>query len=178
MKRVLLLGAGHSRQKMITHAWSPEPDFSACDLVIHDIDPGVTEATRRFDLNQFPYLLGDEEFDEIHAYEVLEHTGRQGDAGFFFGQFRELWRALKPNGLLMLSVPIWNSDVAWGVPDHCRVLPPCVFGFLSPEYERRFGHVPGAGDYSRWRKGLDLRVIDQAEHRGSSRYFVLLQAVK
>jgi len=178
MKRILLLGAGHSRKKMLRTALSPESDFNGADLVIHDIDPGVTDATLRFDLEELPYPLQSNSFDEIHAYEVLEHTGIQGDAEFFFRQFHSLWSALKPDGLLAISVPIWNTQVALGVPDHKRILPPCIFEFLSPEYEKRFGHIDGAADYSRFRGPLDLRIVGQKEDQASGRFYVLMRAVK
>lgn len=178
-KRVLLLGAGHSRDKLIVHdQLTPENDFSGVDLVIHDFDPDVTDATLTFDLEWLPYPIGDNLYDEIHAYEVLEHTGSQGAAVFFFDQFRELWRALKPGGVLALSVPIWNSPTALGVPDHKRVLPPGIFGFLSAEYEKRFEGVTGVGDYRKYRREMDFRIIAVREHAGTQRCFVLMQALK
>jgi cyclopropane fatty-acyl-phospholipid synthase-like methyltransferase len=178
-KKVLLLGAGKSRKKMIVHHLSPEIDFgSEAELTIHDFDPAIADATLRFDLETLPYPLLNDWYDEIHAYEVLEHTGRQGDAHFFFDQFRELWFALRAGGLLALSVPIWNSETAWGVPDHKRVFPPGIFGFLSPLYEKRFANVEGVGDYRSYRRQMDLRVLNFEAHAPSQRFFVLLQAFK
>ena len=51
------------------------------DLVTLDVNadhsPDVVH-----DLESVPLPFADETFDEIHAYEVLEHTGAQGDHVF------------------------------------------------------------------------------------------------
>ncbi len=84
--------------------------------------------------------LPDDLYDEIHAYEVLEHTGRQGDYRFFFAQFEEFWRILKPGGLLCATVPSWRSEWAWGDPSHTRVITPGTLAFLSQkQYELQVG---------------------------------------
>jgi len=163
---VLLLGCGNMHDKRIN--FSPEPEYQDvlgkgspwdsfdkyAKLWLHDQVPELKEKFEDtidglfilHDLNQLPYPWADEMFDEIHAYEVLEHCGRQGDGDFFFAQFNEFWRMLKPGGYFMLSVPMWDAEVAWGVPDHVRVLPPGIFGFLTKDYYDNIGK-PGYGDY-------------------------------
>lgn len=118
---------------------------------MHDKDPDLGKHSTH-NLNDLPYPWKDNEFDEIHAYEVLEHCGRQGDGDFFFGQFNEFWRILKPGGFMMISVPMWDAEVAWGVPDHCRVLPPGIFAYLTADYYENVGK-PGFGDYRKYLKG-------------------------
>ena len=56
-------------------------------------------------MNKLPLPFDNDTFDEIHAYEVLEHVGKQGDYIFFFAQFSDLYRILKPNGLLVAMSP-------------------------------------------------------------------------
>ena len=47
-----------------------------------------------WDLTVHPLPFKDNEFDEIHAYQVLEHLAYQGDYEFFFKEFTEYHRIL------------------------------------------------------------------------------------
>ena len=87
----LLIGAGNNRDKKIT--FKDIPSEWSGELVTLDIDPECNPDIIH-DLNDLPMPFDDDMFDEIHAYEVLEHTGRQGDWLFFFNQFSEFWRIL------------------------------------------------------------------------------------
>ena len=92
------------------------------------------------DLTQLPLPFADNEFDEIHAYEVLEHTGAQGDYKFFFAQFEEFYRILKNGGVLMATCPSRNSPWAWGDPSHTRLVQPENLIFLDQsEYIKQVG---------------------------------------
>ena len=77
--RELLIGAGHSREKRI---WLKEySQFQ--NLVTLDINPDCKPSVVA-DLNCWTDLpFKADTFDEIHAYEVLEHVGKQGDWRFF-----------------------------------------------------------------------------------------------
>lgn len=68
------------------------------------------------------YTLRCDIFDEIHAYEVLEHLGQQGDESSFFRHFSEIWRILKPHGHLYATVPSRFSGWLWGDPSHRRAI--------------------------------------------------------
>lgn len=122
----LLIGCGHRRVKTLylqgRQSWN--------ELVTLDINPD-TGCDIVHDLNVFPYPFQDNTFSEIHAYEVLEHTGKLGDAVFFFKQFEELHRILEPDGFLFASVPRWNSLWAFGDPSHTRVISEGSLSFLS-----------------------------------------------
>ncbi len=126
--RELLVGCGISRERRITidnrEGWS--------SLVTLDIDRGVNPDVVH-DLEVLPYPFQDEAFNEIHAYEVLEHCGRQGDWQFFFDQFAEFWRILRPNGLLYATVPSWDSCGAWGDPGHTRIINEMTINFLRQD---------------------------------------------
>lgn len=83
----------------------------------------------------YPYgvlhLMLEDYWDEIHAYEVLEHLGRQGDALSFFRQMSELWRLLKPGGFLVAEVPSRFSGNLWGDPGHSRAIVEETLVFLD-----------------------------------------------
>ncbi|MCK5346556.1 MAG: methyltransferase domain-containing protein, partial [Candidatus Heimdallarchaeota archaeon] len=110
----LILGCGHRVDKKLM---SPTEDLSYHDAVTLDINPAV-KPDYTVDLNDVVLPFGDDIFDEIHCYEVLEHLGEQGDHEFFFDQFSEFWRILKNDGLFIATVPAWDSEWAWGDPSH------------------------------------------------------------
>lgn len=132
----LLIGAGNNRDKKIT--FKDIPSEWSGELVTLDIDPECNPDIIH-DLNDLPLPFDDDMFDEIHAYEVLEHTGRQGDWLFFFNQFSEFWRILKPGGYFIGTCPMWDSPWAWGDPGHTRIISPESLIFLSQEEYKQIG---------------------------------------
>ncbi len=99
--------------------------------------------------NDFPlYGLPGGPYDEIHAYEVLEHFGRQGDYRGFFNTFHSFHMALKPGGLLIGSCPMpehtFRSD-----PGHTRVISSSTLSFLTKKHYERLGKIV-TSDYRRF----------------------------
>lgn len=133
----LLLGCGTERTKRIS--FEDIPKRWSKDLVTLDMDETLKPDVVH-DLNITPYPFDDNRFDEIHAYEVLEHFGTQGDFRGFFEQFSELHRILKPQGWLIGTCPNWDSLWAWADPGHRRVITPQTLSFLSQaEYKKQVG---------------------------------------
>jgi len=134
----LLLGCGSRSKKLL---WlNGKKEWAG--LVRLDIEashkPDVVH-----DLNVLPWPFDEDQFNEIHAYEVLEHLGQQGDARAFLGQFAEAWRILKPDGFLFATCPSVNSAWLWGDPSHRRVVSAETLYFLSqPNYTREVGVTP------------------------------------
>lgn len=156
----LLLGCGNSRAKKVTGTWTT-PTFE--NLTTLDIDPGVNPDVVH-DLNDLPYPFADNQFDEIHCYEVLEHCGRQGDWRFFFAQFGELWRILKPDGLLVATVPMCTSPWAWGDPGHTRVISKESLIFLDQREYTQIGET-SMTDYRPWWSGnFEMFAVNEHEH--------------
>lgn len=126
----LLLGAGSSRDKKLVYAGRREwRDLVTLD---HNVDhaPDVVH-----DLNDPELPFAADTFDEVHAYCVLEHIGRQGDWRFFFAQWSDFWRVMKPGATFHGMCPAWNSPWAWGDPSHTRIISPQSLIFLAqPEY--------------------------------------------
>ena len=134
-KRELLLGCGAEKSKRM----SVSDDFWWHNLTTLDINPDHKPDVV-WDLMQLPLPFLDNSFDEIHAYEVLEHTGQQGDYRFFFRQFSEFWRILQPDGYLFATVPAYDSLWAWGDPSHSRIINQGTLSFLSQKiYEQDIG---------------------------------------
>jgi len=141
MRKELLIGCGRNREKQVImeerKEWGELVTLDICPLHSPDV---------LHDLNVLPLPFNVEEFDEIHAYEVLEHIGKQGDYKGFFNEFQEYYRILKPNGYFCGSVPLRTSVWAWGDPGHTRVLSAETFQFLSQEFYQQVG-ITAATDY-------------------------------
>ena len=171
MKTELLIGCGESREKKMSLK-ADEGKWN--NLTTLDFYP-ESGADVLHDLEVFPYPFEDNSFDEIHAYEVLEHTGQQGDWRFFFDQFAELYRILKPGGYLLGTVPAWNSLWAWADPSHKRVLSHGSFVFLSQDqYIQQVGKTPMT-DFRHYWKGDFVPVY---QHMAGEHFQFVLQAKK
>lgn len=126
-----------------------------------------------WDLNDTSLPFDDDTFDEIHAYEVLEHLGAQGDWKFFFAQWSDFWRILKPGGVFIGTCPAWNSPWAFGDPSHTRIISAESLIFLSqPAYEQ-VGQTPMSDFRFFYRADFDIIHSHTAE-----RFEFVLQAVK
>lgn len=168
MSHQLLLGCGNSRRKQM-HAGNPDWD----DFVTVDIDPDCG-ADVIHDLGALPYPFGDSEFDEIHAYEVLEHVGAQGDWRFFFAQFTELHRILCADGHIFISVPSLKSEWLWGDPGHTRALPLATFSWLAQAHYEQVGKTAATDYRSVWKGNL----VTQAHADDGSSLRLVLQKVE
>lgn len=163
----LLIGAGNSRVKQLAN---PETGEKWRGLVTLDIDPD-SKPDVLWNLEHMPLPFEDETFEEIHAYEVLEHFGEQGDWRAFFRHFEEFHRILKPGGWFFATVPMWDSEWAWGDPGHTRVITPGTLQFLSQEaYENGVG-TSTMTDYRNWYKA-DFHIAGCSES-GDRLCFVL-----
>lgn len=141
----LLIGAGHSRHRRV-HI---EGELGWKSLVTLDMNPD-TKPDIVHDLSVLPYPIETSRFDEIHAYEVLEHVGKQGDWQFFFAQFDEFARILKPQGVICITSPTAPDPWVWGDPGHTRYMGAQVYTFLvRKEYEKQLGNT-SMTDYRRY----------------------------
>ena len=123
----LLVGAGNSRQKKL---WLENGSAAWSDLVTLDMF-AETNPDVLCDVEQRPLPFADNTFDEVHAYDVLEHLSAQGDWRSFFAEWSEWWRILKPGGHMLAVSPHWSSPWAWMDPGHRRVYGAEILGFLD-----------------------------------------------
>lgn len=169
----LLLGCGNSRLKRFAPSRSAALNFQ--DVLTVDNDPR-SKPDITWDLNVTPWPFArDDEFDEVHAYEVLEHLGQQGDFISYFRVFSEIWRVLKPDGFLCASTPSMGSRWAWGDPGHTRIVSPETLTFLDQtEYAKQVG-VTAMSDYRYWYKA-DFQLTG---HKDDGEAFMFIaQAIK
>lgn len=113
-------------------------------------------------------------FDEIHAYEVLEHTGAQGDYKFFFWQFSDFWRVLKPNGYLCATCPSRHSAWALGDPSHSRVLQKEMLIFLDQDAYQDVGKTSMSDFRSIYQANFKAMHIVEDEEK----FQFILKAIK
>ena len=169
-RKELLIGCGHNHDKRLClhghEKWE--------GLVTLDINQRLAPDIC-WDLTKLPYPMETDSCDEIHAYEVLEHTGRQGDYAFFFAQWSEFWRILKPGGTFFCTAPSPKSVWAWGDPSHSRTVQVENLPFLvQPEYVKQQGKT-SMTDF-RYMYSADFDVF-AAEDDGEGVRFIL-SAVK
>ncbi len=78
------------------------------------------------DLNVFPWPWEDSSVDEILARDVVEHLDD------FMLTMEEIYRVLKPGGLLKIKVPYWNSVSCYADPTHKKGFHELTFRFFDP----------------------------------------------
>jgi len=159
----LLAGCGNSRVKKINLSILPE---GWTNLITLDYDetckPDVVH-----DLNSCPYPFDDDMFDEVHCYEVLEHLGKQGDYRAYFEHFSEIWRILKPGGVLVATVPMWDSLWAWGDPSHTRIINQGSLVFLNQEeYKKQIGKNAMTDFRHCYRADFDIILLGGSDDTG------------
>jgi SAM-dependent methyltransferase len=175
MQRSLLIGCGHNHAKQVQYAGQAE---WAGELTKMDVSP-ICGADTIFDMDRVAVgrermPFDDETFDEIGAFNTMEHWGRQGDFRGWFHECAEYWRILKPGGLMFILVPIGTDALA--DPGHTRFFQANYFGFLSQTfYERNEKLASSFSDY-RWLWKLDFDVLYLNEYEGHHLAVVLRKA--
>lgn len=165
----ILLGAGSRPTKLLRPRNSDWSDLVRLDIN-EDHKPDVVH-----DLMNLPLPFADDSADEIHAYDVMEHLGAQGDWRWFFAQWADIWRVLRPDGFFCGISPHWQSQWAWGDPGHTRIVGAEQLVFLDQEeYSKQVGQTPMT-DY-RFCYKADFRRTFQQEQSGA--FIYILQAVK
>lgn len=174
MERSLLIGSGRNLVKQVQYGgvaeWTGElttidinPDVGA-DVVM-DMEEVASGGRMPFD---------DDSFDEIGAYNTLEHWGRQGDFRGWFHECSEYWRILKPGGIMSILVPIGRDALA--DPGHTRFFQGNWFGFLSQSfYEGNARDKTSFTDY-RWIWKRNFEILYMKEYQGHHLAVVLRKA--
>lgn len=168
-KKQLLIGCGSSREKRMTC----DNNYEWGELVTLD-NNATHQPDVVWDLMDMPLPFMGREFDEIHAYEVLEHLGQQGDYKLFFKQFSEFHRILKPDGHLLATVPMKDSPWALGDPSHSRIITPEQLVFLRQSSYEQVGKT-SMSDFRNIYKA-DFDIVYQAESDGC--FYFILKAIK
>ena len=168
----LVIGCGNKRDKLLIAEGSGEKFSNPTFLDIDEsCNPDVV-----WNLNDRPLPFKDNSFDEIHAYQVLEHVGRQGDFIGFFEEWDEYWRILKPNGLILATVPTHDCYWTWGDPGHSRVINEGTLTFLDRGLYSEVGSSSRT-DYRSVYSG-DFKAVVIKRHDESAVLVFVLKAIK
>jgi len=175
MRKALLIGSGRSRELRLAIDGLDRPEITTLDIepshhtdIVWDLNDIPWSIPRRW---PFPAKrMPDNSFDEIHAYEILEHLGAQGDYKAFFSHFAEIYRLLKPGGSLLGSCPRWNGEWAWGDPSHSRVISEASFIYLSQPHYIQVGITAMTDFRSVWHGDFEKTRVD---YKGEQMYFSL-----
>ena len=97
------------------------PGWINCDLV-QDV-----KADKYFDLEVLPWPFPDDCADEILMDQVLEHVSDT------LKTMTELWRILKPGGIVRINVPYAKSDCAYQDPTHRKFFTEKTMDYFTEE---------------------------------------------
>lgn len=164
--RALLIGCGNARDRKLLFDGKTE-SFGDVELTTLDMDPkcgadvvmtldGLGQRSLRHPFRKrlpFP----DDTFDEMAAYNCLEHWGLQGDWRAYFDEFAEYHRVLKPGGKFGITVPIGKDAIA--DPGHTRFFHFNHFGFLCQDFYRRNLELGTSCTDYRWYWKLNFNVL-------------------
>ena len=125
------------------------------------------------DLNKFPYPFNDNEFDEIIAFHILEHLDDLVEV------MKELWRILKPNGILKIRVPHFSSAYAYFDPTHKHFFTLKTFDYWDSKKQlgKDFGHEVKNVKFKIVKKKIffDYRIIRTSFLAGNSTFWHIFE---
>lgn len=94
-----------------------------------DIEPG-RGADVVHNLEKFPYPFKDEEFDFILMSHVIEHLSDT------IGVMSEIYRILKPGGVVVIKFPYYLHPNAWLDPTHKKCLTEETFRYFTVDMDK------------------------------------------
>ena len=90
--------------------------------------PGINVV---WDLNKLPLPFKDDQFDEILAYSILEHVN-------YVPLMDELYRILKPEGIIKIRVPHFTYMEAYADPTHINHFAYLTFFYFKKGLAREY----------------------------------------
>jgi len=82
------------------------------------------------DIEKFPFPLKDGSCIQILASHIIEHI----KPWLMLDLFNELWRIMKPDGQLLISMPYGVSRGFQQDPTHCNICNEVTWTYFDPDY--------------------------------------------
>lgn len=99
------------------------------------INLDITNETRPdivHDLNDRPWPLADNQFAEVHAYDVIEHLDD------ILGAMEEIYRVCRKGARIFITVPHFSSSNAYSDPTHRHHFGMCSFDYFTGAHQHDY----------------------------------------
>lgn len=167
MKRALFVGCGNNRRINVRYDDEPEHYSDDWDIVTVDINkscnPTILQDMKVLHPFEYDIVLdpNNRKFDEINAYDSLEHWGALGDWKGWFDEMTAYHEMLKPGGIFRALVPIGEDALA--DPGHTRFFHLNHFRFLVKEFYEN-NSTKSISDY-RWyiKRWWEISILQKYE---------------
>lgn len=121
-----------------------------------DLQVNGVQRIEAANLSSQPIPFDDNQFDSVSAYDFLEHVPRvwidaAGHTHFpFIKLMDEIWRVLKPGGLLYAVTPAYPHEKAFRDPTHVNIITSKTYRYFArPWLDARMYGYKGAFDVKR-----------------------------
>lgn len=122
-------------------------------------------------LNYFPYPFEKDSVDEILMDNVLEHLDD------LIGVLEELYRILKPGGVIKINVPYAKSDGAFKDPTHKHFFTEKTFQYFTEGYQYNYYSKArfkiNKIDFISWNNRAGQKIRNLIPFRNLMRFFLL-----
>lgn len=141
---VLILGCGRKQDIARYGLMNGTTPLTAEDVNFLTLDGDASvNPTLVCDLGNTPIPLPEDSVDLAVALHVLEHIGVQGDTRQWFSFWEDLYRVLRPGGVLQLECPLHSSVWAWADPTHVRGISEYTFLYFNQDsYRHKDSAIP------------------------------------
>lgn len=111
----------------------------------------------RLDLERMPWPWKDNSVDEIYLHHVLEHLGESKDT--YLGIWKEMYRVLKPAGVVIVVVPHPRCSDFLNDPTHVRPVTPESLTLFNQRLNREWQESGAANSTLGLYLGIDFRIL-------------------
>lgn len=88
-----------------------------------------------YDLNRLPWPWGDNNFDHVVAWSILEHLDID-----LLAAMDEIWRVIRNRGLLEIKLPYYKAALSYDDPTHRYVANIGIFDTFDPDTDKGKTH--------------------------------------